>query len=103
MAPTTDKRVIAGTPDLDVAGTSFVERQKLTMRMGMQRFTRLTTAFSKKLENLTHAVNLHDMHYNFGRPHMTLTKRYGEPTTPAMAAGIAGHACSPWEIAGLLD
>jgi IS1 family transposase len=98
-----DKRVIAGTPDLDVAGTSFVERQNLTMRMGMRRFTRLTNAFSKKLENLTHAVNLHYMHYNFCRPHQTLTKRYGKPTTPAMAAGIARYPWSYTQIAQLLD
>jgi len=98
-----DKRVIAGTPDLDMAGTSFVERQNLTMRMGMRRFTRLTNAFSKKLENLTHAVNLHYMHYNFCRPHQTLTKRYGKPTTPAMAAGIAQYPWSYTQIAQLLD
>jgi len=98
-----DKRVIAGTPDLDMAGTSFVERQNLTMRMGMRRFTRLTNAFSKKLENLTHAVNLHYMHYNFARPHQTLTKRYGKPTTPAMAAGIAQYPWSYTQIAELLD
>jgi IS1 family transposase len=98
-----DKRVIAGTPDLDRAGTSFVERQNLTMRMGMRRFTRLTNAFSKKLENLTHAVNLHYMHYNFARSHQTLTKRYGKPTTPAMAAGIAKYPWSYTQIAQLLD
>jgi IS1 family transposase len=98
-----DKRVIAGTPDLDKAGTSFVERQNLTMRMGMRRFTRLTNAFSKKLENLTHAVNLHYMYYNFARPHQTLTKRYGKPTTPAMAAGIAKYPWSYTQIASLLD
>lgn len=98
-----DKRVIAGTPDLDKAGTSYVERQNLTMRMGMRRFTRLTNAFSKKLENLTHAVNLHYMHYNFVRPHQTLTKRYGKPTTPAMAAGIATYPWSYTQIAQLLD
>lgn len=98
-----DKRVIAGTPDLDMAGTSFIERQNLTMRMGMRRFTRLTNAFSKKLENLTHAVNLHYMHYNFCRPHQTLTKRYGKPTTPAMAAGLAKYPWSYTPIAQLLD
>jgi hypothetical protein len=80
-----------------------VERQNLTMRMGMRRFTRLTNGFSKKVENLAHAVSLHYMHYNFARPHQTLTKRFGKPTTPAMAAGVADHVWSIWEIAGLLD
>lgn len=98
-----DKRVIVGDPDPDLISTSYVERQNLTMRMGMRRFTRLTNAFSKKVENLAHAVSLHYMHYNFARPHQTLTKRYGKPTTPAMAAGKADHVWSVWEIAGLLD
>ena len=98
-----DKRVIVGDPDLDLFSTSYVERQNLTMRMGMRRFTRLTNAFSKKVENLAHAVSLHYMHYNFARPHQTLTKQFGRPTTPAMAAGVASHVCSVWEIAGLLD
>jgi hypothetical protein len=83
--------------------TSYVERQNLTMRMGMRRFTRLTNGFSKKVENLAHAVSLHYMHYNFARPHQTLTKKYGRPTTPAMAARKAVHVWSIWEIAGLLD
>jgi len=98
-----DKRVIVGNPDPDLISTSYVERQNLTMRMGMRRFTRLTNAFSKKVENLAHAVSLHYMHYNFARPHQTLTKRFGKPTTPAMAAGKADHVWSVWEIAGLLD
>jgi len=71
--------------------------------MGMRRFTRLTNGFSKKVENLAHAVSLHSMHYNFARPNQTLTKKYGKPTTPAMAAGKADHVWSVWEIAGLLD
>jgi IS1 family transposase len=98
-----DKRVITGKPDPRLVSTSYVERQNLTMRMGMRRFTRLTNAFSKKVENLAHAVSLHYMHYNFARPHQTLTKRYGRPTTAAMAAGKADHVWSVWEIAGLLD
>jgi len=98
-----DKRVITGDPNKKLISTSYVERQNLTMRMGMRRFTRLTNAFSKKVENLAHAVSLHYMHYNFARPHQTLTKRYGRPTTPAMAAGKADHVWSVWEIAGLLD
>jgi hypothetical protein len=71
--------------------------------MSMRRFTRLANAFSRKLENLTAAVSLHFMYYNFGRPHQTLTKRYATPTTPAMAAGVADHIWSLSEIAGLLD
>ena len=69
-----------------------------TIRMSMRRFTRLTSAFSRKLENLTAAVLLH-----FARPHQTLTERYGTPTSPAMAAGVADHAWTLAEIAGLLD
>ncbi len=98
-----DIRVICGDPDPARISTSYVERQNLTMRMGMRRFTRLTNGFSKKVENLAHAVSLHYMHYNFARPHQTLTKRFGKPTTPAMAAGVADHVWSVWEIAGLLD
>jgi hypothetical protein len=60
-------------------------------------------AFSKKVENHAHAVSLHFMHYNFARPHKTLTKRYGKPTTPAMAAGLAQHPWSVFQIAELLD
>ncbi len=69
----------------------------------MRRFTRLTNAFSKKVENLAHAVSLFYMHYNFARPHQTLTKQYGRPTTPAMAAGVATHVWSLTQIAELLD
>lgn len=99
-----DKKVVTGDPDLAKASTSYVERQNLTMRMGMRRFTRLTNGFSKKVENLAFAVSLHYMHYNFARPHKTLTKaRNGYPTTPAMAAGVADHVWSLAEIATLLD
>jgi hypothetical protein len=90
-------RTIAGDPDPDEISTSYVERQNLTMRMGMRRFTRLTNAFSKKVENLAHAVSLHYMHYNFARVHTTLK------TTPAMAAGVAYHKWTLAEIAGMLD
>jgi hypothetical protein len=93
--------VIKGNPDPEKISTSYVERQNLTMRMGMRRFTRLTNAFSRKVENLAHAVSLHFMHYNFARPHKTLSDPY--PTTPAMAAGVADHVWSLEEIAGLLD
>ncbi|MGO8864447.1 MAG: IS1 family transposase [Acidimicrobiales bacterium] len=98
-----DKRTVTGKPDPRYISTSYVERQNLSMRMGMRRFTRLTNAFSKKVENHAHAVSLHFMHYNFARPHQTLSKKAGRPTTPAMAAGAADHVWSVWEIAGLLE
>jgi IS1 family transposase len=105
-APYTGTKVnkIAGVPDPAHISTSYVERQNLTMRMGMRRFTRLTNAFSRKAENLAAAVSLHFMHYNYARPHQTLTKaRNGYPTTPAMAAGVADHVWTLTEIAALLD
>lgn len=99
-----DKRVIVSDPVDAKISTSYVERQNLTMRMGVRRFTRLTHGFSKKVENLAHAVSLHYFHYNFARPHTTLTKAAGGyPTTPAMAAGVADHVWTLTEIAGLLD
>jgi IS1 family transposase len=94
---------ISGTPEPAHISTSYVERQNLTIRMSMRRFTRLTNAFSRKIENLAAAVSLHFMFYNFARPHTTLTKRAGTLTTPAMAAGVADHVWTLREIAGLLD
>ena len=88
-------------PAASKISTSYVERQNLTMRMGMRRCTRLTNAFSKKVENFSHTVSLHYMHYNFARPHTTLANPY--PRTPAMAAGIADHIWTLREIAALLD
>jgi hypothetical protein len=76
------RSVIAGSPDQDYISTSMIERQNLTMRMSMRRFTRLTNAFSKKLENLQAAVALHFAHYNLVRVHKTLR------VTPAMAANV---------------
>jgi IS1 family transposase len=99
----TDIKVLNGTPDREHISTSYVERQNLTMRMGMRRFTRLTNGFSKKVENLAHAVSMHYMHYNFCRPHQTLTKKFGKPTTPAMAAGVAAYPWSIHQLVGLLD
>jgi len=99
----TDIHVLNGEPDPEKISTSYVERQNLTMRMGMRRFTRLTNGFSKKVENLTHAVSLHYMHYNFARPHQSLKDARGRRITPAMAAGIAAHPWSTSQIAGLLD
>lgn len=96
------KRVpMKGDPDEARISTSYVERQNLTMRMGMRRFTRLTNGFSKKVENLAHAVSLHFLYYNFARPHASLKDPY--PRTPAMAAGVADHVWTLEEIAGLLD
>jgi IS1 family transposase len=89
--------VINGKPDFAHVSTSFVERQNLTMRMSMRRFTRLTNAFSKKVQNLEAAVALHFMHYNFARVHQTLR------VTPAMEAKIADHVWSIEEIVRLLD
>jgi IS1 family transposase len=91
--------VVAGDPDPSLISTSFVERQNLTMRMGMRRFTRLTNGFSKKVENHAAMVSLHFMYYNFGRPHQSL----GKNRTPAMTAGVANHVWTCDEIAGLLD
>lgn len=96
-----DKRRVEGRPDMDAASTSLVERQNLTMRMCMRRMTRLTNGFSKKVENLVHAVALHFMAYNFIKPHGTLTKRAGGiHTTPAMAAGVADRL---WTFERVID
>ena len=94
-------RIIRGDPDPSRISTSYVERQNLTMRMGMRRFTRLTNAFSKKLANHAAAVALHFMYVNYARPHKALANPY--PRTPAMAAGIADHIWTCEEIAALLD
>jgi hypothetical protein len=88
---------VSGNPDPNHVSTSYVERQNLTMRMSMRRFTRLTNVFSKKLENLTHAVALHFMHYHFVRIHQTLR------CTPAMAAGVSKTLWSIEDIVALLD
>ncbi len=90
-------RTVSGNPDPERISTSYVERQNLSMRMGTRRFTRLTNGFSKKVENLTHAVAVHYMHYNFARVHSSLK------TTPAVAAGVADHKWTLREIAALLD
>ena len=92
-----EKRVVIGKPDMAHVSTSYVECQNLTMRMGMRRFTRLTNGFSKKVENLEHAVALHFLHYNFARIHKTLR------VTPAMQAGISDRVWSLEEIAALAD
>jgi IS1 family transposase len=97
----TDTRIVKGQPEKAHISTSYVERHNLTMRMSMRRFTRLTNAFSKKLENHMHNLALYFMYYNFARPHQTLSKPY--PTTPAMAVGVADHIWDIEEIVSLLD
>lgn len=92
-----ETRTVTGSPDSNHISTSYIERQNLTMRMSMRRFTRLTNAFSKKLENHAAAVAIYVMTYNFHRKHMTLG------TTPAIAAGIADHIWSIEEVIGLLE
>ncbi len=95
---------VYGDPDPGHISTSLVERQNLTMRMSMRRFTRLTNAFSKKVYNLSCAVALHFMHYNYVRPHTTLTRaNYGRPTTPAMAAGLEPMPWTFGDIVALLE
>jgi len=89
--------VVSGRPDPKHVSTSYVERQNLTMRMHMRRFTRLTNAHSKKIENHIASIAIHYMHYNFCRVHETLR------VTPAMEAGIADHVWSIEEMIALLD
>jgi len=89
-----ERKRIMGNPDPEHVSTSYVERQNLTMRMGMRRFTRLTNAFSKKVENHAYQVALHFMHYNFCRIHQTLR------VTPAMEAGLTYHV---WTIREMLE
>jgi IS1 family transposase len=88
------KKKMVGNPDLCCISTSFVERQNLTMRMSMRRFTRLTNAFSKKVENHAHAIALHFMNYNFVRIHKTLK------VAPAMAAGVSDKL---WSLENVIE
>jgi IS1 family transposase len=90
------KTTVSGYPDQEHISTSYVERQNLTMRMNMRRFTRLTNGFSKKVENHMHAISLRFMHYNFARIHKTLR------VTPAMEAGIADRVWTIREICELV-
>ena len=90
----TRKFKVSGKPDDAHISTSYVERNNLTMRMSMRRFTRLTNAFSKKVENHAHAVALHFMYYNFARIHKTLR------VTPAMAAGVTERL---WEMSDIVE
>jgi IS1 family transposase len=92
-----EKRAIQGNPDAKHVSTSYVERQNLTMRMSMRRFTRLTNGFSKKIENLIASVALHYMYYNFCRQHLSL-----KGATPAQAAGVDARRWSVADVIGLL-
>ena len=92
------KRRVEGNPDLAHVSTSYVERNNLTMRMSMRRFTRLTNAFSKKIENHTHSVALHFMYYNFCRQHKSL-----DGISPAMAAGVTDRLWDIEDIVRLID
>ncbi len=91
------RRKVNGNPEKHAISTSMVERQNLTMRMGLRRFTRLTNAFSKKVENLEHAVALHFMYYNFVRQHRTLR------VSPAMQAGVTDRLWSIEDIVKLVE
>jgi IS1 family transposase len=91
------KTLVNGCPREDQVSTSYIERQNLTMRMSMRRFTRLTNGFSKKAQNLAAAVSLHFMHYNFVRIHQTLR------CTPAMAAGVSKRLWEIEDIVALID
>jgi IS1 family transposase len=93
----TDMKVVSGNPDPKHISTSYVERQNLSMRMGMRRFTRLTNGFSKKIDNHIAAVEIYFMHYNFCRVHQSLR------ITPAMAAGITDHVWSVEEVCTLAE
>ncbi len=90
-------KVVSGDPDPKHVSTSYVERQNLSMRMGMRRFTRLTNGFSKKFENHAHQVALYFFHYNFCRIHKTLR------VTPAMEAGLTDHVWALEELCSLLS
>jgi hypothetical protein len=92
-----EKEVIAGNPDMNLVSTSYIERQNLTMRMSMRRFTRLTNGFSKKIENHMHAIAIHYMHYNFCRIHKTLR------CMPAMEAEVTKRLWSIEDMVALLD
>ena len=92
------KRRVEGNPDLAHVSTSYVERNNLTMRMSIRRFTRLTNAFSKKIDNHAYSVALHFMHYNFCRQHKSL-----DGISPAMAAGVTDRLWDIEDIVRLVD
>jgi IS1 family transposase len=91
------REVITGAPDTDHISTSFAERQNLNIRMGLRRFTRLTNAFSKKMENHVHALSIYFMHYNFVRLHQTLR------VTPAMAANVTDKLWDMMDVVRMIE
>jgi hypothetical protein len=92
-----ESKIIRGNPDREHINTSYVERQNLSMRMGIHRFTRLTNAFSKKLENHVHALSIYFMHYNFVRIHQTIR------CSPAMEAGVTDRLWDLTDIVRIVD
>lgn len=92
-----EKKAVSGTPDKKHISTSYVERQNLNIRMGLRRFTRLTNAFSKKMENHVHALSIYFMHYNFCRIHTTLR------VTPAMAAYVSQKLWSMDDVVAMIE
>jgi len=92
-----EKQPVCGQPDMDLVSTSYVEVSNLTIRMGNRRFTRLTNAFSKKIENHCHSLAIQSMHYNFCRKHSTIK------TTPAVAAGMTDHQWTLAEVVEMID
>lgn len=99
-----EKHWIAGKPLMEHVSTSYIERSNLTLRTQNRRFTRLTNAFSRKVENHEHSVALFFFAYNFCKTHTTLTKEAkGIKTTPAMAAGVTDHVWTMEEFLGLMD
>jgi IS1 family transposase len=98
-----EKHIMQGNPDTKLISTSFIERQNLTMRMSMRRFTRLTNGFSKKVENHEYAVALHYMHYNFCRIHKSLTPKGSIGVTPAMASGLTNRIWTIEDIVRLIE
>jgi hypothetical protein len=92
-----ERKAVTGSPDPNHVSTSYVERQNLTVRMSLRRFTRLTNAFSKKLENHAAALAIFYMYYNFVRIHQTLR------VTPAMAAGVTSRLWNVEDLLGLLE
>ena len=92
-----EKVPVFGSPDVDLISTSYVERSNLTLRMGNRRFTRLTNAFSKKMENHCHMLAVSFMHYNFCRKHTTIK------TTPACEAGVTDHQWTLEEVVEMVD
>ena len=94
------KRRVMGNPDMSTLSTSIVERANLTIRTRMRRYVRKGIGYSRKAANHVHAADLHFLACNFIFTHATLNRRYGRPTTPAMAAGLASR---PWTMRDVVD